>query len=498
MPDFENDVRCIKLDKKIGYYADAVRDRQIDRAQYLKKFGHTFDVHNRFPYPYDDDAERRLINEIDSYLLSFPEGQRAEVNGHFLKEYRHYLSTPFAKHARELAMWAVRSHPLTDKDKLDFLDYLYASNKYEDFDKRTLYKLADYNPNDCLEATNRLYVRALSSLGKTKRKKDDDVAFIKGMLNVFAEKVDTVSPDMAVNYAKIYFRLADKTSKILTPWILGKLATKTPQAKASQYSGQKKSLDKETINLIFAAYVEHTTQSKEFNENLAEAMFMLAETAVENYEYTPPEAKKLIDIVRGGIPNNKRETDRNKGLEMLAGRLGYLPVNPLAGIDLRADTFRPTNAYILGYAGYLCHYAAYYPGKKVAVEDLRYLLEKHAHSRRLDIEEATLFAPARKKKAVDRALVLEIASIYGESLRETDAAYCDVNEDFRGNMAKMFKDIVADYNYNGYEARVLSNAVSSGSKGTPYSQKTGKDIFAAYTAAYKRRYRAAKSGGRDL
>ena len=498
MPDFENDAVCINLDKKIGFYAEAVRNRQIDKRLYLKKNGYRFDVNSRFPYPYDDNTERRLINEIDSYLMSFPETERAEVNGHFLKEYQNYLSTPFAKHARELIMWSVRNHPLQDKDKFDFLNYVFLNNKHGDFDKKTLYKLGDYNPNTCLEQTNRFYIRMLSSLGKGDKKKDEDAAFINGMLNIFTERVETVSPEMAVNYAKIYFRLADKSSKILSPWPLGKLATKTPKAKTLRQGNGKKNLDKETMNLMFEAYAAHIADSKGFNENLAEAMFMLAEAAVETYEYTPTEVKKLADIARKGISADKRAKAKNDEIVLLAHRLEYLPANPLAGTDLRDENFRPSKPQILGYADYLCRYAAYYPDKEVKTDNLMFLLERHAHLRRLDIEEATFFRPAYKKKAVDKSLVLEIATIYGQSLQSIELGYEDVNAQFGSNMSKMLENIVANYNYNGREARAVSNAVSCDGKSIAYAQKTGKDIFAAYTAAYKRRYRALKSGGKEL
>lgn len=498
MPDFEKDVVCINLDKKIGDYAEAVRNRQIDKRLYLKKNGYRFDVNSRFPYPYDDNTERRLINEIDTYLLSFSEAERAGVNGHFLREYLSYLSTPFAKHARELIMWSVRSHPLQDKDKFDALNYVFLNNKQGDFDKKTLYKLGDYNPNGCLEQTNRFYIRMLSSLGRGNKKKDEDAAFINGMLDIFTERVETVSPEMAVNYAKIYFRLADKSSKTLSPWPLGKLATKTPKAKTLRQGNGKKNLDKETMNLMFEAYAAHIAESREFNKNLAEAMFMLAEAAVETYGYTPPEVKKIADSVKNGMSADKRAKAKNDEISLLARRLEYLPANPLAGIDLQDENFSPSKPQILGYADYLCRYAAYYPDKTVKTDVLMYLLERHAHIRRLDIEEATFFRPAYKKKAVDKSLVLEIAKIYGQSLQSINIGYEDINERFGSNMSEMLKNIVADYNYNGREARAVSNAVSCDGQSIAYAQKTGQDIFAAYTAAYKRRYRAAKSGGKDL
>lgn len=498
MPDFENDAICINLDRKIGSYAEAVRNRQIDRTRYIKKFGYRFDVNNRFPYPYEDDTERRLINEIDSYLMSFPEPERAEVNGHFLREYQNYLNMPFAKHARELIMWSVRNHPLPDQDKFNFLNYVFLNNKQGDFDKKTLYKLGDYNPNDCLERTNRFYIRMLSSLGKGDKKKNEEVAFIKGMLNIFADRVETVSPEMVVNYAKIYFGLADRTSETLTPWILGKLATKTPRAKDLRQGSNKKSLDKETINLIFAAYTSHVAKGKKFNENLAKSMLMLAGAAIENYEYTPREAQKLTDVVKRGLSADKKENAKNDGLTRLVRDLEYLPVNPLAGVDLRDTSFRPSQAQILGYADYLCRYASYYPNKVVQTDNLMFLLERHAHLRRLDVEEATLFKEASPKKGVDKSLVLAIAQNYGQFLQDVILPQEEINEHFGRSMLKMLQNFVTDYNYNGREARAVSNAVSCDGKSIAYAQKTGKDIFAAYTAAYKRRYRALKSGGKEL
>lgn len=499
MLDLNHDAACIRLNRRIADYADAVRTRQINKAHYLKNFGSPFDCNERFPYPYDDDAERHLFNAIDAYLLRFDEHERAEANGHFLRQYQTYLTHPFAKHARELAIFSIKNHPLQDEDKINFLEYLLSSGKYVDFDKKTLFKLADYNPSFYLQRTNRLYNRAFAKLLRSSKDQQGQVDLLYGMLNNFADRVETLSSEAAVNYAELYFKLSDVSAKPLSPWLLGKLALKASQT-PSEGENCKKALDKNVMNLIFASYVKHVIHSKNFNENLETSMFELARAALENCDYTPKEAGSLLDTFK--VRNNKKRSQSNREkeerLENLARRLSVVPINPFAGVNVDDSSFKVTDANVLAYAEYLFKFAAYHTDQHVETDTLMHLLKRNASLKRLDIVEASLFSEARKIQAVDKALVLKVADAYASSVHYNDACYGDLNFDFGRRMSEMFKDVVSNYNYNGRDVRKLANVLATGCDNDPYFKEMGDAVFKSYTLAQRRRSRALSKQGKGL
>lgn len=503
MSDFENDSECIRLDKKLNHYAEAVRKRQIERRKHIARLGNCFDINSRYPYPYGDKEERQLINEIDTYLLSFDEKDRAEVNAHFLREYKEYLKTPFAKHARELAVVAIKVHPLNDKDKIDFLEYLFESGKYRDFDKKTLFKLADYDPNFHLPQTNRMYTQAVNSISGNKEKAAEDVVLLSGMLNACADRIDNFSSEAVVNYAGLYFRLADKADGYLSPNLLGRLAMETSYETMPNGEYMRiRTLDKSRLNLIFGAYVNYVQKTNKFNEYLADSMFVLAREAINRYDYTPKEANALVDVVRSGNSSSKSKKlqARNEGLADLVRKMASVPVNPLAGKDIQSSDFKATAAKVHDYAEYLCDYAAYYKDEKVSVSHLKALLLQNASLCRLDIVEASLFSEAKKIKGVDKALVLDIAKTYASSVNCIDEQYeySEFNSDFNKEMTEMFTDFVMHYNYNGREARRLADTLAEGAGRHPYFVETGNKVFNSYQSAQRRRYRAAKKTGKEL
>lgn len=486
MPDMEHDINYQKIKQKIGEYAEKVKVRQIERSNYIKNFGYSFEVNAKFPYPYDDYTESHLINRIDSYLLSFNEKEREEVNGCLLEEYKRYFCTPFAKHAKELAAIAIKAHPLSDECKINFLDYLFSSGKHDDFDKKALYKLTEYDPNQNPRLTNLLYNRAVAYLESKTRRDDKYVEPIAGMLNIFADRVRDVPAEAVINYAKVYFALADKASTPLKPWVLGKLATKTPMAKEIIVGGTKKRIDKETMRRIFAAYAEHTAKNSIFNVNLGHSMFELARVAFDNYGYTRAEADAIVATVRSQtIDENGKKMRPNRriaGLACLVEKLSKLPINPLER-DINDPSFIPNRHQVMDYAKYLFEYAAYNVNKKVDADNLMILMQKHAKGRGLDVIPATLFSEARKKKALDKDLVLEVADAYSASVELVDSEYGDFNEHLGVQMTTMFKDIVSHYGYTAQEAKEVSCRLAKGADGDKRFKDMSAEIVQAHTVS---------------
>ncbi len=221
---------CIEIEEKIDRYAENTRNWQISRSNYVKQFGNKFDFSERHDYPYDDRAEALLFRDVNGYLYGLDENERELANGRLLWHYKSYFGHPFEKHSVNLVANSVMIHPLSDATKIQFLEYLFKVDKQDLFDDKILYKLSNYNPNANMEATNRLYNKALLYFDGAARKNDKKIATIFGMFREFSRNVKSISPEAVVSYAQIYFKLADRTDRALDAAILKDFAIKTPDA----------------------------------------------------------------------------------------------------------------------------------------------------------------------------------------------------------------------------------------------------------------------------
>ena len=249
MLDLSKDPRCQSIEKKLDFYAEKARQWQIDRRRYVDhNYGNKFQFSDNKPYPYDDDTERRMLNDINQYLLTFDGQDRAQVNGHLLWKYKEYFSQPFAKHAIRLVTMSVMEHPLSDNDKAKFLEYIFSSGKQYEFDNFILYKLASFDPDKNPQINNRLYTKAIGYFDSHPRKNEKFVHLVYGMFKSFTGRVQQVSPEAVVNYAKIYFAMTERTSKKLSAAPLLRLLMKTPTALAEREQWGYDGIDTEAVN----------------------------------------------------------------------------------------------------------------------------------------------------------------------------------------------------------------------------------------------------------
>ena len=479
MSEISNDPRCKKIEQELDEYAEKTKIWQINRKKYVSQcYGNKFQFNDLYPYPYNDDNERLIINKIDEYMLSLSDQDKELANGHLLWKYKNYFSQPFAKHAIVLAEHAIVAYPLSDSDKIKFLEYLFkynqetGSNILYKFDSRVLYKLANYNPNNNLEANNRLYNKALAFFNKPKRKNDEQIQIIYGMFKVFTQNVEKISPEAVVNYAKLYFEMADRTNKELDALILQRLLVKTPNSeKMAQMSGDYEVLDKKVVKEVFAAYVEHVYKHNEFNKPLSNQMKNLMKYLIGNNEYTLKEADALIDCLRPKtvdengkkIRNNSKRTE----LQMIADELYtsiHLSVsrqkNPLRNVDIDDTEEKISNDKIVAYASFLFDEA-----------------KKNPHS---DISIKNIYSLLTRGESVDKQLLLEVADIYGQSLTKRDIEQERYNASLHNKMTRMFSRIVTEYDYSSDEVEALRNHVEHGAGCHDEFVEMGRVIEANY------------------
>ena len=502
MLDLSKDQRCQSIEKKLDFYAEKARQWQIDRRRYVDhNYGNKFQFSDNKPYPYDDDTERRMLNDINRYLLTFDGQDRAQVNGHLLWKYKEYFSQPFAKHAIRLVTMSVMEHPLSDNDKAKFLEYIFSSGKQYEFDNFILYKLASFDPDKNPQINNRLYTKAIGYFDSHPRKNEKFVHLVYGMFKSFTGRVQQVSPEAVVNYAKIYFAMTERTSKKLSAAPLLRLLMKTPTALAEREQWGYDGIDTEAVKQVFASYKEHVMKEKTFNPRLGQQMQELARFIIKDYCYGKSSAEALIAAVRPPAVDEQghkiRRNGKTEALEQFGNdlqsyfttlhdqrNLNYLQrENPLKGIDIDAADFKPEQDLVRAYASYLFDYAAYNTGEDVGGGKLMQLLQKNAAVRRLGVIPATLFSEEKKIKAVDKELVLDIAKTYASSVGKSGDDSDSLNYSLGEAMLGMFKDIVVNYNYAPKEVEALTGALTEGSGGADYLQEMSKRISGAYVSS---------------
>ncbi len=477
---------CIEIEEKLERYAEATKDWHIARRHYTSQYGNKYDFNDMNPYPYDDETERVMISNINAYLYSLDDHEQKLANGRLLFHYKDYLSQPFAKHAVDLISHSIALFPLKDDDKVQFLEYLFKADKQDEFNPRILYKLANYNPNDNLEATNRLYNKAQAYFDGTARKNDKKVAILYGMFRVFAQNVEGVTPEAAVNYAEIYFGMADRSSKGLEATVLKDLAIKTP--KSLELARQCKDaavVDKEVIKGIFRAYGKHVNSHSSFNEELAKQMEVFAQDVIKVYQYNLQEAMDLVDAVRPPELDEKgkkiRDSKKRTALSEMAERLesfvdksDFRKSNPIRDIDRDNPPRDLGNDRVVDYATYLFGTARRF--------------------KNVDFKTAGLYSLMTRSGDIDKELVLDVASTYADTYTAKALDEGLYNSSFHEKMTRMFQHIVTEYDYSAGEVNELTHRLSKGAEKSydvsissndyeeygmeaAYSEKRGHELF---------------------
>lgn len=465
MSEISEDPRCQEIERKLDEYAEKVRWWHINRRKYVEKnYGNKFKFNEHNSYPYNDEEERKTFEQINNYLLTFAnKEERAEANGHLLWKYKDYFSQPFAKHAIDLAKFSIAAHPLSDQNKIKFLEYLFKYDKETNsdivlkFGERTFDKLMNYDPHTNLEATNRLYAKALSYLDGTKRKNANKIEILYSMFKVFGKNVKHISAGAVLNYAEIYFDMADRTDKKLDALILERLAVKTEESyKKSEMCGDEEILDKEVVKDIFKKYVQHVKVAGNFNDKLGEEMASLAKSLIKEYDYTPKEVAELINVIRPKTVdengNKIRASKKSAQLAQMAySIMTYYETMPktkaekIANICLDGRTQQFDKNDALFYMDSVFAYAKANPAKDIKIEKIFKLLTKNNQP--------------------NKELLLEVVDAYGQSLTDTDINNVRYNHGLHKKMTKMLQAIVTEYEYSPDEIKTLRRHIEKGANG---------------------------------
>ncbi len=498
MSEISDDPRCKKIDQELDDYAEKVRWWTIKKSWYERNgYGNKFQYAEEYPHPDDNKATQKDIkdeidNKIDAYVRSFEGEKRALANSHFLWKFTDYFSYPIADYVIGLEVKAITERPLPDKEKIKFLQYLFG-NKYTEggrkskqlfhrFNEDVILKLLDFNPNNNLREVDDLYEKVSAFFDKQKRKNDKKIKLLYKMFNVFIKNARKIAPEAVVNYAEIYFNMAERTTENLDAGILLRLAQKTPYAlKHAEICGEAEILDKKTIKEIFRAYVNHVNQQKDFNQNLGASMANLGFYLFSQCGYTIKEAKDLINIL---YPKEKdengamiRDNQKRKSLRSIANKLEQLVddnkrMNNSLIKDIDKENPEISDERIVNYAQAMFEYVA----------------KSQNNTANLN----TLFNMLTKGGKVNNDLLLEVVDVYGQSVKSEDINKDRHNQIMHNKMTKMLQGIVTEYDYTPEEMKVLKRHIEQGANGHEEFAEMGRVVENTWAQKGDWRYEQAK------
>ena len=498
MSDISDDQKCKKIDSMLDEYAENVRRWTIEKSYYVRKgYGNKFQYAKEYPHPYGNEDDQKIIkdkidNEINDYVCSFEGTERALVNNYFLCKFKEYFSYPIAEYAIDLAVKAITERPLLDEDKIEFLKELFG-NRYKKngrkskqlfcrFDETVILKLMDFNPNNNLAAVDDLYNELSGFLGEPKRKNDRKIKLLYNMFNVFIKNAQKVSPEAVVNYAEIYFNMAERTNERLDAGILERLAVKTPYAlERAEMCGDKEVLDKKAIKEIFKAYVGYANRQGKFNQNLGMEMTALAQNLFSGYGYTVKEAKDLTDILhfKDKDENGKkiRENMVNKALDSMASALDkYIdnaaPMQKSLLKDVDKENPRISHARVVDYADRLFAFAAKNPEKDIWLNTLANMLTNG--------------------EKFDKNLVLDVVDAYGQSVSGRDIDQMNYNQILHHKMTRLLQGIAVKYDYLPNDMDELCRHIEKGADGHDEFVEIGRVVKAKWVQVGDWRYESSQ------
>lgn len=463
MLNLSADERCKRLEESLDYYARKVRERQIIVSERKKRQGNSFSVSENHPYPYTDDEERRLLGKISSYIKSFPKTEDQEqVNGHFLWKYKEFFGKPFEKHAVELARVSIQVFPLSDKDKIHFMEFIFASGKQKVFSPNTLERLSSFDGSKYPEDAARLYEKAsvyLTHKKKQSKGKDKEIPMLYNMFHRFVKNSNNIPPEDVKKHASFYLTLMDKTDDRLDISLLNDLAVRAADSSWIHPFRDEK-VSKKALKGIFETYREHVEKTKSFNEQTGKEVYALADYALRNYNYSPREAAETIALF---VPFPEKNKEKNKAFEVM--REGLTRTYKETLNNHRQDKYfghhSSEEPAVLGYAEWMFSCTDNEVIEENAVNRLRKVISNNLEHEGISSRQETLFHG--KESIINKELVAKVAERYVGSYDHNKST---LNEE----MAYLFKNIVASYDYNSKEVDTLAKILNGNGENKALSE----------------------------
>lgn len=461
MLDLNNDEKCQYIHQLLSDYVNKCNEAKKAKRRYFAAGESKFDVDN-YMFFYDKNL-RRSKNEFFSNLKEYISSQnnkedKSQIAGHFLwtlrNKYHLNKNSFFVKEAVSVCSYLLPY--LNDKDKIQFMEYLFTIPKANTYNKKQgkdlwqffpdniLPQFIDINPNKNIPAINRLYNKALNHIDKMPRKckaLDEKIAIFGKMFDKFAENVELLTENAVINFSEIYIKLCQKSSKPISSNILLKLAQKTKNAKeVGDICSCKQNADKRVVKQIFAKYLDivNASQTSDINDALTLEMIDF----VTSSNLSVKDLSGIINLLESS--KNKKSSKKiekiNNMIDVLGNHLDEKLLErhqrTLMAIN-KTDNEEYYNGAVLRYAKDLFEYSEFRKNKEIDILPLYELL--------------TI------KGSTNKELLKDVVSIYGTTLKPNDLTNYEYNYDFFAKMTKMMQNIVVNENYSDkdlFELRV--------------------------------------------
>lgn len=309
----------------------------------LKEIQSNLNFFSRYPdfLLYTGKEVFRLRDKVEAYLTQpYPSREeKQKAHGNLIWLLKNYYSTPFQQEAITFLNRNVSHLDLTDKDKLNYLNYILTMKNYTRFSPQFFSLLSHYSPGSeaSAEQGNRAFHRMKILLAKN-YKKDDNyqeaaVRFYP-FLCVYAKNCPRVTNQLIDDYTQLLFKMSAKF-----PWkrvslmpLKDLLDVMTEQSMRrmrmeSLFGDEfepkpslKPQMHKTAVQRVLTNYISYGTEAlkkKRFDHVLHISMTSMLGHIVENYDYNDSDIRALRKVL--GRKNSLEYTQKrfyDMGLEI--------------------------------------------------------------------------------------------------------------------------------------------------------------------------------------
>lgn len=315
-------VRLEDIQQKLNYYSNYVNMRQ-----------------------FTGKAVYALQELVDSYLTQpFPSAEaKQKAHGNFLWMLKNFYPRCFQKEVISIVNANIDKLDLTDRDKLNYLNYILSMKNYNRFSIRTFQCLSDVDgKSEAIISQGRNTFDKMKELLKKQQNKpeyyrESSKRFYRFFCN-YAKQCPQVTHKLVEEYTDVLFGISEKFPfENVSLWPLKNLVERTVNLRYNQVQmghlfedqpkDHKKQVDKKAVKMILKKYVDFSLKQetltslklkkketahkkgivpKNSNDesykslslgyaNLYHAMSSMMCYMVKNYEYKPQDIKALRD-----------------------------------------------------------------------------------------------------------------------------------------------------------------------------------------------------------
>lgn len=242
--------------------------------------------------------------------------EQQKLHGNFIWNLKKYYRTSFRKEAVALVNSNIKELNLSDKDKINYLNYLLSTSVYPYFHDSVFEKLSQVdfsNSVQKLQAKN-VFEKLKTLLTKKQKNKVENMQLFhkfEPFLQNFAQQSQAVSYKMLGEFAEVYFNagLQSEYREIsMQPLVMlmqkteALQAQKTPQLFEKEFSNQALSpkIDKKAVTVLLKGYYDFwikSGKSLHSNSNFHHAVTSMFCDIVQNFDYTATDVKNLRKVL---------------------------------------------------------------------------------------------------------------------------------------------------------------------------------------------------------